>query len=102
MERLAVYQQKSAAYDEAEAPVKAFIGAGYKGVQTPWDTAFEQIFALKDMVCGGMSFGILQTARISHQKGMRLSRMGTVSKIFMPPVLRKHLHLSRTALIPKF
>ncbi|MGI6172474.1 MAG: DUF4011 domain-containing protein [Christensenellales bacterium] len=59
-EKLAYYQNKSMEYGEAEAPIKAYLGAAYKGVETDWNYVTEQISALDAVFAGGISFGALE------------------------------------------
>ena len=47
MERLAYYQQKSEEFLQAEAPIKAYMGEAYQGIETPWDYVTEQMEALQ-------------------------------------------------------
>ena len=49
MERLAYYQQKSEEFLQAEAPIKAYMGEAYQGIETPWDYVTEQMEALQDI-----------------------------------------------------
>ena len=58
-ERLAYYQQNSAAYTDTEMSIKAFLGAAYKGVETDWDYVTEQMSTLAAMFSNGISFGAL-------------------------------------------
>lgn len=59
-ERLSYYQQKSTEYAEAEAPIKAFLGTAYKGVETEWDYVTEQMAALETIFSNGISLGALE------------------------------------------
>ena len=60
-ERLSYYQQKSIEYADAEAPIKAFLGAAYNGVETEWDYVTEQMSALEAIFSKGISFGALES-----------------------------------------
>ncbi len=59
-ERLSYYQQKSTEYAEAEAPIKSFLGAAYKGVETEWNYVTEQMSVLETIFSNGISFGALE------------------------------------------
>lgn len=59
-ERLAYYQQKTLEFVEAEAPIKAFLGEAYHGVETEWDYVAEQMSALWAMFSSSISFGTLE------------------------------------------
>ena len=59
-ERLAYYQQKTLEFVEAEAPIKAFLGEAYHGVETEWDYVAEQMSALEAMFSGSIAFGTLE------------------------------------------
>lgn len=59
-ERLAYYQQKVTEYAEVEAPIKAFLGRAYKGVETEWDYVTKQSSALDAVFLHGTSFGALE------------------------------------------
>lgn len=58
-ERLSYYQQKCMEYAEAEAPVKAFLGTAYAGVDTDWSIVNAQLSALESVFACGISFGSL-------------------------------------------
>ena len=58
-ERLSCYQQKCREYSEAEAPIKVFLGAAYKGIETEWDYITGQLSTLESMFSNDMSFGTL-------------------------------------------
>lgn len=58
-ERLAYYQQKRKEFFEAEAPVKDFLGSAYKGLETEWDYATEQMDVLQTVFSNDVSFGAL-------------------------------------------
>ena len=57
--RLADFQQQSLAYARAEAPVKGFLGAAYRGIDTDWKYVWEQLSAAETVFSGGISFGAL-------------------------------------------
>ena len=59
-ERLADFQQKSAEYTKIEAPIKAFMGEAYKGIETEWDYAIEQISLLRRLMANNITFGSLR------------------------------------------
>ncbi len=58
-ERLSYYQQKNLEFVEAEAPIKAFLGEAYHGVETEWDYVTEQISALETIFSNNVAFGAL-------------------------------------------
>ena len=58
-EKLAYYQQNSADYADTEMPIRAFLGAAYKGVETDWDYVAGQMSTLAAMFSNGISFGAL-------------------------------------------
>ena len=58
-ERLAYYQQKTLEFVEAEAPIKAFLGEAYHGVETEWDYVAEQMSALGAIFSSSIAFGAL-------------------------------------------
>lgn len=58
-ERLAYYQQRTAEYSDAEAPVKDFLGTAYTGVRTDWSYVTEQMNVLRSVLEAGFSFGNL-------------------------------------------
>lgn len=58
-QRLSCYQQKCREYSEAEAPIKVFLGAAYKGIETEWDYITGQLSTLESMFSNDMSFGTL-------------------------------------------
>lgn len=59
-ERLAYYQQKTLEFVEAEAPIKAFLGEAYHGVETEWDYVAEQMSALGGIFSSSIAFGTLE------------------------------------------
>ena len=59
-ERLAYYQQKTQEYCEVEEPIRDFLGAAYKGVETDWNYVAEQMGALQALFSAGVSFGLLE------------------------------------------
>ena len=59
-ERLAYYQQKSLEFVEAEAPIKAFLGEAYHGVETEWDYVTEQMSAMEEIFSSSIAFGALE------------------------------------------
>lgn len=59
-ERLAYYQQKTSEFVEAEAPIKAFLGEAYHGVETEWDYVAEQMSALGAIFSSSIAFGTLE------------------------------------------
>ena len=59
-ERLALYQQKCAAYAEAETPIKSFLGGAYIGAETDWNYVTEQISLLETMFSYHLTFGALE------------------------------------------
>ena len=59
-ERLAYYQQKMQEYCEVEEPIRDFLGAAYKGVETDWNYVAEQMGALQALFSAGVSFGLLE------------------------------------------
>lgn len=59
-ERLAYYQQKTLEFVEAEAPIKAFLGEAYHGVETEWDYVTEQMSALGAIFSNSIAFGTLE------------------------------------------
>lgn len=59
-EKISYYQQKNKEYAEAEAPIKTFLGAAYKGVETEWDYVIEQMSALEAIFSNDISFGPLE------------------------------------------
>lgn len=59
-ERLAYYQQKTLEFVEAEAPIKAFLGEAYHGVETEWDYVAEQMSALGAIFSSSIAFGTLE------------------------------------------
>lgn len=59
-ERLAYYQQKASEFVEAEAPIKAFLGEAYHGVETEWDYVTEQMSALGAIFSSSIAFGTLE------------------------------------------
>ena len=58
-ECLTEYQQKSAEFNETEAPVREFLGTAYHGVESDWDYISEQISALQILLDSEFSFGTL-------------------------------------------
>lgn len=69
-ERLSNYQQKIMEYTEIEAPIKAFLGTAYKGVETEWNYITEQMAALKTVFSGATSFGALSSfSDFSSERG---------------------------------
>ena len=59
-ERLAYYQQKTLEFVEDEAPIKAFLGEAYHGVETEWDYVAEQMSALGAIFSSSIAFGTLE------------------------------------------
>ncbi len=59
-ERLAYYQQKNSEFLSAEAPIKAFLGEAYHGVETEWDYVTEQMSAMKVILSSKISFSALE------------------------------------------
>ena len=59
MERLAYYQQKSEEFLQAEAPIKAYMGEAYQGIETPWDYVTEQMEALQAIFSKEINVGKL-------------------------------------------
>lgn len=59
-DRLAYYQQKSVEYAETEAPIKEFLGAAYKGVETEWGYVTAQMDALQAIFSNCAFFGSLE------------------------------------------
>ena len=59
-ERLAYYQQRNFEFVEAEAPIKAFLGEAYHGVETEWDYVAEQMSAMKAIFSNDIAFGTLE------------------------------------------
>ena len=59
-ERLADFQQKSAEYAKIEAPIKAFMGEAYKGIETEWDYVIEQVSLLRRLMANKITFGLLR------------------------------------------
>ena len=59
MERLAYYQQKSEEFLQAEAPIKAYMGEAYQGIETPWDYVTEQMEALQAILSKEIHVGKL-------------------------------------------
>ncbi len=58
-EKLAYYQQKNVEFAEAEAPIKAFLGEAYNGVETEWDYVTKQMSALETIFSNNVAFGAL-------------------------------------------
>ena len=58
-ERLSYYQEKVAAYNEIESPIKAFLGVAYTGIETDWDYIIEQMDALQTVFVNNISLGNL-------------------------------------------
>ena len=58
-ERLSYYQQKNLEFVETEAPIKAFLGEAYHGVETEWDYIAEQMSALEAIFSNNVAFGAL-------------------------------------------
>lgn len=59
-EKLAYYQQKSEEYTEAEAPIKPFLGAAYKGIDTEWEYVTAQMSELRTIISSCQTFGELE------------------------------------------
>lgn len=59
-ERLADFQRKSAEYAKIEVPIKAFMGEAYKGIETEWDYAIEQMSLLRRLIANNITFGSLR------------------------------------------
>ena len=59
-ESLAYYQKKNLEFVEAEAPIKAFLGEAYHGVETEWDYVTEQMSAMKAIFASTIAFGALE------------------------------------------
>ena len=59
-ERLSYYQQKNLEFIEAEAPIKAFLGEAYHGIETEWDYVTEQMSALEAILSTNVAFGELE------------------------------------------
>ncbi len=59
-ERLAYYQQRNLAFMEAEAPIKAFLGEAYHGVETEWNYVTEQMSAMEAIFSSSIAFGNLE------------------------------------------
>ena len=82
-ERLAYYQQKSMEYADAEAPIKAFLGAAYNGVETEWDYVTEQMSALEAIFSKGISFGALESySDFSSERDAFADYSQKIEKIF--------------------
>lgn len=58
-ERLSNYQSKSREFCDVEAPIKAFLGSAYKGVETDWNDVSNQVNALEEIFSSEHSFGPL-------------------------------------------
>ena len=56
---LASYQRNIAQFSETEAPVKAFLGEAYQGVETEWEYVTEQMSALERIFHTDIAFGQL-------------------------------------------
>lgn len=56
---LASYQRNIAQFSETEAPVKAFLGEAYQGVETEWEYVTEQMSALEQILLTDIAFGQL-------------------------------------------
>lgn len=59
-ERLSYYQKKSAEYAEVESPIRTFLGAAYKGVETEWTYVTDQMCALEAILANDVSFDELK------------------------------------------
>ena len=59
-ESLAYYQKRNLEFVEAEAPIKAFLGEAYHGVETEWDYVTEQLSAMKAIFASTIAFGALE------------------------------------------
>ena len=59
-ERLAYYQQRNLEFIEAEAPIKAFLGEAYHGVETEWNYVTEQMSAMEAIFSSSIAFGTLE------------------------------------------
>lgn len=57
---LSYYQQKSVEFAESEAPIKAFLGTAYKGIETEWSYVTDQMATLEAILSNGLSFGALE------------------------------------------
>lgn len=67
-EKLSDYQQKCIKYAQAEAPIRAFLGEAYRGVETDWQDITAQMSTLETLFSAGVSFGTLTTcANISAE-----------------------------------
>lgn len=58
-ERLAYYQRRNLEFIEAEAPIKAFLGEAYHGVETEWNYVTEQMSAMEAIFSSNIAFGTL-------------------------------------------
>ncbi len=56
---LASYQRNIAQFSETEAPVKAFLGEAYQGVEAEWEYVTEQMSALERIFLTDIAFGQL-------------------------------------------
>ena len=57
--KLSYYQEKIAEYAEEEAPVKAYLGEAYCGVETDWNYVSGHMSALEALFSKGVCFGAL-------------------------------------------
>ncbi len=61
-ERIAYFQEKTAEYEAAEAPVKPLLGTAYHGLDSDWDAIGKQMEELQAILSTGISFGKLLDA----------------------------------------
>ena len=57
---LSIYQEKQAAFDEMEGPLKTSLGSAYHGVDSDWNMILKQISRLKELFDSGASFSKLE------------------------------------------
>ena len=57
---LAFSQKQRQLYAKAESPIRAFLGTGYKGVDTEWNYVTAQMADLKSILSSGISFEALE------------------------------------------
>ena len=57
---LSIYQEKQAAFDGMEEPLKSSLGSAYHGVDSDWDVILQQISNLKELFESGASFSRLE------------------------------------------
>ncbi len=66
-EKISRFQQLTEEYQEAEEPVKSWLGPGYAGMDTDWKDVLGQMDVLREMFEKGMTFGKLAE---DHYEGL--------------------------------